>query len=350
MHHRISFVRISLAVIVLIGAFAMYRQVTDRQQLDRISLPDGFRIIVYSEDVPNARQMAMGTNGTVFVGSRSAGSVYAVVDRDGDNTADETYTIASGLAMPSGIAFRDGTLYVAAVSRVLRFDDIESQLANPPEPIVIRDDLPTETHHGWKFIDFGPDGLLYVPVGAPCNICKQSDERFAAILRMNPDGSDPEVFAHGVRNSVGFDWDPRTRELWFTDNGRDMLGDDIPPDELNHAPNPGMHFGFPYCHGGTVADPEYGSERECNAFTAPARRLGPHVAAIGMGFYTGTMFPRGIAIRSSLQSTALGTAARPSAIESPWLTSRTIERSATTSSPTAGCRGAGPGAGPRTCW
>jgi glucose/arabinose dehydrogenase len=291
MHHRISFVRISLAVIVLIGAFAMYRQVTDRQQLDRISLPDGFRITVYSEDVPNARQMAMGTNGTVFVGSRSAGSVYAVVDRDGDNTADETYTIASGLAMPSGIAFRDGALYVAAVSRVLRFDDIESQLANPPEPIVIRDDLPTETHHGWKFIDFGPDGLLYVPVGAPCNICKQSDERFAAILRMNPDGSDPEVFAHGVRNSVGFDWDPRTRELWFTDNGRDMLGDDIPPDELNHAPNPGMHFGFPYCHGGTVADPEYGSERECNAFTAPARRLGPHVAAIGMGFYTGTMFP-----------------------------------------------------------
>jgi glucose/arabinose dehydrogenase len=291
MLRRISLVRIALAVIVLVAAFAMYWQVSGRQQLDRITLPDGFHIAVYSDDVPNARQLALGTNGTVFAGSRRAGSVYAVVDHDGDGVADETYTIAGGLAMPSGIAFRDGALYVAAVSRVLRFDDIESHLTNPPAPTVIRDDLPTETHHGWKFIQFGPDGLLYVPVGAPCNICKQSDERFATILRMNPDGSNLEVFAHGVRNSVGFDWDPRTGELWFTDNGRDMLGDDVPPDELNRAPDPGMHFGFPFCHGGTIADPEYGAEQECSVFTSPARRLDPHVAAIGMRFYTGSMFP-----------------------------------------------------------
>jgi len=291
MLRRVSFVRIAAAVIVLVGAFAMYWEVTGRQQLDRITLPDGFHIAVYSNAVPNARQLALGTNGTVFAGSRSAGHVYAVVYRDGDGVADDSHTIASGLAMPSGIAFRDGALYVAAVSRVLRFDDIESRLTNPPVPVVIREDLPSETHHGWKFIQFGPDGLLYVPVGAPCNICKQADERFAAILRMNPDGSDLEVFARGVRNSVGFDWDPRTGELWFTDNGRDMLGDDVPPDELNHAPDPGMHFGFPFCHGGTIPDPEYGTEQECSEFTPPAQRLDPHVAAIGMRFYTGDMFP-----------------------------------------------------------
>ena len=292
MLHRVSFARLVTAVLVLVVAHATCWQGPVAGQLDQLSLPDGFRITIYNDDVPNARQMALGPNGTLFVGSRREGNVYAIVDRDGDNIAEETYTIASGLAMPSGIAFREGALYVAAVSRVLRFDDIESRLANPPDPIVLRDDLPTETHHGWKFIAFGPDGLLYVPVGAPCNVCEQTDERFATILRMNPDGSDLEVFAHGVRNTVGFDWDPRTAELWFTDNGRDMLGDDIPPDELNHAPNAGMHFGFPYCHGGTIADPEFGDVRECNTLTAPAQQLGPHVAGLGMRFYTGTMFPQ----------------------------------------------------------
>ncbi len=288
---HVSPTRIALAVTIIVVAFAMYWRVTGRRQLVNITLPVGFTITTYNDDVPDARQMALGDNGTVFVGSRSAGNVYAVVDRDGDNVAEETYTIASDLTLPSGIAFHDGALYVAAVSRVLRYDDIESRLTNPPQPVVIRDDLPTETHHGWKFIQFGPDGLLYVPVGAPCNICRPSDERFAAILRMKPDGSDLEVFASGVRNSVGFDWDPRGGELWFTDNGRDMLGDDIPPDELNHASQRGMHFGFPYCHGGTIADPEYGNARTCDEFAPPAQALGPHVAAIGMRFYTGEMFP-----------------------------------------------------------
>jgi glucose/arabinose dehydrogenase len=192
--------------------------------------------------------------------------------------------------MPSAVAFQNGSLYVAAVNRVLRYDGIEARLDNPPEPVVVRDDLPRETHHGWKFIRFGPDGMLYVPVGAPCNVCIESDERFGTIVRMNPDGSAFEVFARGVRNSVGFDWDPRTGELWFTDNGRDQLGDDIPSDELNHAPVPGLHFGFPYCHAGSVQDPRF-DQRSCTDFTPPEQKLGPHVAAIGMRFYTGTMFP-----------------------------------------------------------
>jgi glucose/arabinose dehydrogenase len=284
-------VRIAVAVVIPVAAFLLYTNFTRRPQLEAITLPPGFSIAFYSRNVPNARAMALGSEGTVFVGSRRAGNVYAVVDRDGDNLAEAAYTIAENLRMPSGVAFRDGSLYVAAVNRILRYDNIESRLADPPQPVVIRDDLPTETHHGWKFIGFGPDGLLYVPVGAPCNVCRQSDERFASILRMRPDGSNLEVFARGIRNSVGFDWDPETGELWFTDNGRDMLGDDRPPDELNHAARPGMHFGFPYCHGRSIPDPEYGAERSCDEFTPPARRLGPHVAAIGMRFYTGTMFP-----------------------------------------------------------
>jgi len=182
-------------------------------------------------------------------------------------------------------------LYVSAVDRVLRFDDIEDRLTSPPKPVVVTDRLPKDRHHGWKFIAFGPDGKLYVPVGAPCNICEPDANRYANIMRMNPDGSGLETFARGVRNSVGFDWDPRTHELWFTDNGRDWLGDDSPPDELNHAPKAGMHFGFPYCHGGTISDPEFGRRRPCADFTPPAQNLGPHVAALGMRFYTGTQFP-----------------------------------------------------------
>ncbi|HTY79355.1 MAG TPA: PQQ-dependent sugar dehydrogenase, partial [Candidatus Bathyarchaeia archaeon] len=161
----------------------------------------------------------------------------------------------------------------------------------PPKPVVVTDRLPKDRHHGWKFIAFGPDGKLYVPVGAPCNICEPDPDRYANIMRMNPDGSELETFARGVRNTVGFDWDPRTREMWFTDNGRDWLGDDAPPDELNHAPRAGMHFGFPYCHGGTISDPEFGRRRPCADFTAPAQNLGPHVASLGMRFYTGAQFP-----------------------------------------------------------
>jgi glucose/arabinose dehydrogenase len=193
--------------------------------------------------------------------------------------------------MPNGVAFRDGALYVAEVNRVLRYDNIEANLRRAPEPVVVNDEFPQDEHHGWKFIRFGPDGQLYVPVGAPCNVCDSEDERYAALLRMQPDGTGLEVFAHGIRNTVGFDWHPETNELWFTDNGRDMLGDDVPPDELNHAPEPALHFGFPFCHGGDISDPEFGQSRSCDEFTPPAQKLGPHVAALGMRFYTGTMFP-----------------------------------------------------------
>lgn len=261
-------------------------------QLSLIKLPPGFSIEIFAEDVPNARSLAIGENGTIFVGNRTGGSVYAVVDSDGDFRADSLYTIASGLYMPNGVDLMDGDLYVAEVNRVLRFDEIESNLTDPPEPVVVNDGFPSDRHHGWKFIRFGPDGKLYVPVGAPCNVCLRDDERYASIMRMNPDGSDLEVYAEGIRNTVGFDWHPETDQLWFTDNGRDMMGDNIPPDELNHAPEAGMHFGFPFCHGGDIPDPEFGQQRSCGEFVLPAQKLGPHVAALGMRFYTGDMFPQ----------------------------------------------------------
>jgi glucose/arabinose dehydrogenase len=254
-------------------------------------VPAGFSIDVYATGVENARQMALGENGTVFVGSRTARKVHALVDRDGDHKAEQVLTIATGLNSPSGVAYRGGALYVAEINRVLRYDGIESRLDSPPEPVVVNDKLPADRHHGWKFIAFGPDGMLYVPVGAPCNLCERENPLYASITRMKPDGSGLEVFASGIRNTVGFDWHPQTRELWFTDNGRDSLGDDVPADELNRAPKAGLHFGFPYCHAGDVPDPELGAKRPCREFEPPVRKLGPHVAAIGMRFYTGQMFP-----------------------------------------------------------
>ena len=266
----------------------------DREEnliLKNIKLPKGFHVSLYATNVPNARSMAMSPNGTLFVGTRNAGNVYALIDTNNDYRSDKLFTIAQGLNMPNGVAFRNGSLYVAEVNRVLRYDSIEGRLHNPPFPVIVNDSFPSETHHGWKFIRLGPDEKLYVPVGAPCNVCEREDQRYSTIMRMKLDGSDLEIFARGVRNTVGFDWHPTTHELWFTDNGRDMLGDDIPPDELNHATTQGMHFGFPYCHGGNISDPEYGEKHQCTEFTPPAMKLGPHVAALGMRFYTGTMFP-----------------------------------------------------------
>jgi len=256
--------------------------------LEKIKLPPGFAIELVAR-VDNARAMTWGAKGTLFVGSTQAGKVYALRMRAG--AAPQVTTIASNLNLPAGVAFRDGALYVSAVDRILRFDDIEDRLTDPPAPIVVSNRFPSETHHGWKFIAFGPDGKLYVPVGAPCNICEPDPDRYATIMRMNRDGSGLEVYARGVRNTVGFDWDPRNGELWFTDNGRDMLGDDVPPDELDHATRAGENFGYPYCHAGTIADPEYGRKHPCSDFVAPARALGPHVAALGMRFYTGMQFP-----------------------------------------------------------
>ena len=259
--------------------------------LSRIQLPEGFKIGIYARGVRNARAMAMGPGGTLFVGSRRAGNLYAVLDRDADFQADEVLTLDTGLNMPSGVAFRDGALYVAEVSRILRYDDIENRLENPPEPVVVNRDLPSDRHHGWKFIRFGPDGKLYVPVGAPCNVCERDDPRYATIMRMNPDGTDLEVYVSGVRNTVGFDWHPESGELWFTDNGRDLMGNEIPPDELNRVTEAGQHFGFPYHHGIDIPDPQFGVKRARESTVAPAQELGPHVAAVGMRFYTGGMFP-----------------------------------------------------------
>jgi glucose/arabinose dehydrogenase len=260
-------------------------------QLDSITLPPGFRIHIYADDVPDAQSMSLGAHGTLFVGSRKAGRVYAIVDKNRDGRSDRIYIIAQGLNMPNGVAFLNGSLYVAELSRILRYDTIEDRLENAPEPVIVTDSLPRTCHHGWEFIAVGPDGMLYIPVGAPCNVCERDDKRFSTIMRMNRDGSALEIFVRGVRNSVGFDWHPTTKELWFTDNGRDLLGNDIPPDELNHAPRRGLHFGFPYCHGGDIPDPTFGDKRTCNEFTPPAVNLGPHVAALGMRFYIGTMFP-----------------------------------------------------------
>jgi glucose/arabinose dehydrogenase len=262
-----------------------------RPPLERIRLPPGFSIELFAE-VPNARAMALGAR-TLFVGSRSGGKVHAVRLR-GEGaalSAGRVTAIAQNLDMPTGVAFRDGSLYVADVSRILRFDGIEGLLDAPSVPTVVTNRLPQDTHHGWKFIAFGPDGQLYVPVGGPCNACERDPERYALIHRMLPDGSKQEVFARGIRNTVGFDWHPETKELWFTDNGRDWLGDDLPADELNHAPRASMHFGFPYCHQGDLPDPEYGRERKCSEFTPPAQKLGAHVAPLGMRFYRGGQFP-----------------------------------------------------------
>ena len=259
-------------------------------QLAQIELPPGFHIQVYADGVPNARSMALSPDGTLFVGTRSGGDLYALVDRDQDIRADSVFVLARGLNSPNGVAFRDGALYVAEINRVRRYDGIEGRLGDPPAPAVVYDGFPSDRHHGWKFIRFGPDGMLYVPVGAPCNVCERPDP-YAAITRMQPDGTGLEIVARGVRNTVGFDWHPDTGELWFTDNGRDNLGDDVPPDELNRASEAGQHFGFPYCHGGFVEDPEFGPARDCGEFVPPAQNLGPHVASLGMRFYTGTMFP-----------------------------------------------------------
>lgn len=258
--------------------------------LGSIKMPAGFSIAVFAE-VDNARSMVMSPSGTLFVGNKDEDKVYALKDTDGDYVADKKWVIASGMKKPNGVAFRDGDLYVAEVSKISRFPKIESHLSSPGKPVTVYDQYPTEEHHGWKYIAFGPDGKLYVPVGAPCNICEPKEPVYASITRMNPDGSGMEVFASGVRNTVGFTWQPGSDELWFTDNGRDMLGDDVPPCELNTAPRAGMHFGYPYCHGGTLKDPEFGSKRPCSDFTKPTQNLGAHVAPLGLKFYTGSMFP-----------------------------------------------------------
>ncbi|MFZ1528186.1 MAG: sorbosone dehydrogenase family protein [Ferruginibacter sp.] len=264
-------------------------ELAKKYHLKKIKLPPGFRIGVYAE-VPNARSMTLSPSGILYVGNRGEDKVYAVVDSNKDGRADKVHSLLSGYEMPNGVAFREGNLYVATVSSVLKLENIETRLSDPPAPVIIYDQFPKDTHHGWKFIAFGPDGKLYVPVGAPCNVCDEKDSIYASITRMNLDGSKPEIFARGIRNTVGFTWHPVTKQIWFTDNGRDNLGDDIPSDELNTAASAGMHFGFPYCHQGNLADEEFGKNRNCADYTPPVQRLGAHVAALGLRFYTGDAF------------------------------------------------------------
>lgn len=265
-------------------------------RLDTLRLPAGFAIAVYAE-VPSARSMTLASDGTVFVGTWGD-SVHAVVDRNHDGRADEVITLADGLQMATGVAFAEGSLFVADVNRVLRYDDVLDFVNQPavarttkPTAHVVTTALPSEIHHGARYLAVGPDGLLYVTVGAPCDICERADP-YAAVLRMQTDGTRVEIIARGVRNSVGLDWDPQTNDLWFSDNGRDFLGDDVPADELNRLTRIGDHFGYPYCHAGTIPDPLFGRPaRACTQFTPPAQRLGPHVAPLGLKFYTGEMFP-----------------------------------------------------------
>jgi len=278
------------------GAVYQPIRVDPHAYLKKIKLPPGFKISIFADKVAGARSLSLSPNGTLFVGTfREWGKepykkVYAIRDIDKDYKADEIIVIADGLNFPNGVAFRDGALYVGEISRILRYDGIEENLLNPPAPVVIKDDYPSELHHGKKFIRFGPDGKLYVPVGAPCNVC-EPEPTHGVITRINPDGSGYEVYAKGIRNSVGFDWHPQTGELWFTDNGRDQMGNDIPPEELNRAPQPGLHFGYPYRYGKALVDPTFPTELTDEDFQPAALEMPAHTAAIGMRFYTGDSFP-----------------------------------------------------------
>ena len=255
-------------------------------EVDKVKLPPGFKISVWADGLHNARSMAWGSRGTLFVGSRVAGTVYAVVDR---GATREVKVVAKGLSQPSGVAFRDGALYVAEIPRLLKYENIEASLDSPPAPKVLYE-FPKEAHHNWRFLIFGPDGKLYFNMGAPCNICMPPDTH-ANVSRINPDGTGFEYWSHGVRNSVGADFHPVTREIYFTSHGRDWMGDDIPSDTLHHAPRQGLNFGWPYCHQGDIVDPDFGKGRSCSEFAPPLLKLGPHVAPIGTRFYTGSQFP-----------------------------------------------------------
>ncbi len=259
--------------------------------LKQLQLPDGFEISIYADNVPNARTLALSDSGVVYVGTRQQGDVYAIVDRDADGVADKRYTIASGLYMPNGVAYKDMNLYVSETNRIIRFRHIDHHLANPPEPEVIYNTLPSDKHHGWKYLRIGKDNRLYTAVGVPCNICLPEKDIYSSLVRLKTDGSGFEILARGIRNSVGFDWHPVTKHLFFTENGRDYLGDDLPPDELNKWTEKGQHFGYPYCHGGEIADPELAGDKHCKQFIAPEWKFKAHMAPLGMRFYTGKQFP-----------------------------------------------------------
>lgn len=278
---------VSLLLLTTNSVFALDHQAIIRQ----LHVPDGFKISLYADHLANARSLALGDNGVVFVGTGREGKVYAVENADAGDKPRPYRLIARNLNMPNGVAYQDGSLYVAAINRILRYDDITARLANPPSPVVIYDQFPSETHHGWKYLRFGPDGKLYTAVGAPCNICNPEQEIYTSLVRLDPDGSHLEILARGIRNTVGFDWQPQTKALFFTENGRDYLGDDQPPDELNLWSAKGEHFGYPYCHGGDIPDPEFAGDKTCRQFKAPAWKFKAHIAPLGLRFYQGKQFP-----------------------------------------------------------
>ncbi|WP_251357978.1 sorbosone dehydrogenase family protein [Kangiella sp. TOML190] len=259
-------------------------------------VPKGFQIDVFASEVEGARQMALSKTGIIYVGSMRAGKVHAVIDSDGDFKADKTVLVMDGLNLPSGLAYKDGDLYIAEVDQVIRIKDIDTSYDKSPKSEVVYDNLPDKSHHGWKYTKFGPDGRLYVPIGVPCNICLSEDKRFGTIVAIDVTNGESEVVANGVRNSVGFDWDPKTKHLWFTDNGRDMMGDDVPPCELNQVSEAGQFFGFPYVHGKAVKDPKFykrfANDRPKMDFVEPAWEFQAHVAPLGMLFYQGEQFPK----------------------------------------------------------
>jgi glucose/arabinose dehydrogenase len=260
----------------------------DKLPTAKLKVPAGFNIEVYAAGMANARSLAVGDKGTVFVGSRLIDKVYAIVNKDGKR---EVKVLASGLYRPNGLAFKDGTLYIAELSKISKIEKVEDVLDNPPKPTVIYDNLPKDEAHGWKFIAIGPDNKLYVPVGQPGNVVLH-DDAHGQIRLMNLDGSGAEVYVRGVRNTVGFDWNPESKQMYFTDNGRDWLSETVPEDELNRITKAGEHFGAPYCLQGNIIDQELGWGKDCKDYTAPVGLLGPHTAALGMRFYTGNMFPK----------------------------------------------------------
>ena len=287
----------------------------EKLPVDKLKVPAGFKIEVYANGLANARSMARGSDGTVFVGTRQVGRVYAITEKDGKRTVK---TIAEKLHRPNGVAFKDGALYVAELSRVIRFDDIEKNLDSPPQPKVIYEDLPKDEPHGWKFIGIGPDNKLYVPIGAPCNIC-EPPATHAQIRRINLDGSGAEVVARGVRNSVGFDWQPGTGQLWFTDNGRDWLSESVPNDELNRLAKPGEeHFGFPYCHQGDLAITNMAGARAAPTIRLRPRRWGRIRLPWACASIPARCSPLTIGAPFSSRATARGIRPQRSAATSRW--------------------------------
>lgn len=283
MKYQWLFFYLSLLQAVTLQAHAQ----TPPLPLEKINLPPGFTISIWAE-VPDARSMTLGDNGTVFVGSKSAGNVYAITQSSGKR---QVRVIANKLKEPTGVTFLNGTLYVSTPRHILRFRDIEQNLENTVIPEVIPVELLNKDSQSPGYLAAGPDGRLYLSIIAPCNICEVDPDQFALIASMQPDVSNLEIFAHGVRHSAGFDWHPTQKTLWFTDISRNWMGDNLPPDELNHASQKAMHFGFPYCYGSAVLDPRFGAKRGCEKFTAPVLNLNPHVAPMGMRFYTGSLFP-----------------------------------------------------------